>query len=297
MLRLAIFADIHGKFLLPFKLVHHYQTLTGNKIDWILQCGDMGAFPDKNRMDKATLRHAQKDRDELGFYDDFVTPKPEIAGFLNALNIPMYCVRGNHEDHVFLDELEQSAQHQPAFSIDCYQKVWVLKTGEPLILEKGEEQVSVLGVGRIGDRKARTHPEFIQAYEQQALKKLIKSVATGKIPEPDILITHDKASDSERANLLQNWGSAEIAELLDNIAFSHHFYGHTGEPFSQVLADNGITQSVKVKELEFDKNGKLEDGCMLLLEVEQKDGQKVFTLTPVPLDDIIQFMHATWHYL
>lgn len=56
MLRLAIFADIHGKFLLPFKLVHHYQTLTGEKIDGILQCGDMGAFPDKNRMDKATPR-------------------------------------------------------------------------------------------------------------------------------------------------------------------------------------------------------------------------------------------------
>lgn len=186
MLRLAIFADIHGKFLLPFKLVHHYQTLTGEKIDGILQCGDMGAFPDKNRMDKATLRHAQRDRDELGFYDDFVTPKPE----------------------------------------------------------------------------------------------------------PDILITHDKSSDSERG-----YGSAEIAELLDKVAFSYHFYGHTGEPFSQGLAENGITQSVKVKELEFDKNGKLEHGCMLILAVEQKDGEKVFTLTPVPLNDIIGFMHATWHYL
>lgn len=292
MLRLAIFADIHGKFLLPFKLVHHYQVLTGNKIDWILQCGDMGAFPDKNRMDKATLRHAQKDRDELGFYDDFVTPKPEISDFLNALNIPMYCVRGNHEDHAFLDQLEQSAQHQPAFSIDCYQKVWVLKTGEPLIFSQADEQISVLGVGRIGDRKGRNHPEFIQPYEQQALKKFIKSVENGKTPEPDILITHDKSSDSVRG-----YGSEEIAELLDKVAFSYHFYGHTGEPFSQVLAENGITQSVKVKELEFDKNGKLEHGCMLILAVEQKDGEKVFTLTPVPLNDIIGFMHATWHYL
>ena len=28
MIRVAIFADIHGKFLLPFKLVDRYQQLT-----------------------------------------------------------------------------------------------------------------------------------------------------------------------------------------------------------------------------------------------------------------------------
>ncbi len=44
MLRCAIFADIHGKFLLPFKLVYHYQKITGETIDFILQCGDMGIF-------------------------------------------------------------------------------------------------------------------------------------------------------------------------------------------------------------------------------------------------------------
>lgn len=71
-MRIAIFADIHGKFLLPFKLVDLYQKETGNEIDLILQCGDMGAFPDIKNLDKATLRHASRDRDELGFYDDFI---------------------------------------------------------------------------------------------------------------------------------------------------------------------------------------------------------------------------------
>ena len=36
-MRVAVFADIHGKFLLPFKLVHLYQQETGNRIDHILQ--------------------------------------------------------------------------------------------------------------------------------------------------------------------------------------------------------------------------------------------------------------------
>lgn len=101
MIRLAIFADIHGKFLLPFKLVDYYQNLTGKKIDYIIQCGDMGAFVDKNNMDKATLRRAKHDRDKLGFMDNFIKPNTQIAQFLKTLNIPMYAVRGNHEDHDF----------------------------------------------------------------------------------------------------------------------------------------------------------------------------------------------------
>ena len=116
MIRLALFADIHGKFLLPFKLAHHYQQTTGKSIDLIVQCGDMGAFPDKSRMDKATLRHAARDRDELGFMDDFVHAKLPIAQFLERLNLNMLCVRGNHEDHEFLDELERQSV-QAAFQV------------------------------------------------------------------------------------------------------------------------------------------------------------------------------------
>ena len=36
------------------------------------------------------------------------------------------------------------------------------------------------------------------------------------------------------------------------IDYAYHFYGHTGEAYRQDLADNGITRSVKIKELEFD---------------------------------------------
>ena len=78
--------------------------------------------------------------------------------------------------------------------------------------------------------------------------------------------------------------------MLDQLAFAYHFYGHTGEAYWQNLADNGITQSVKIKELEFDRLGKLSEGCMLILEVEQKKGAKQFTLSPVPLNEIFHFM-------
>ena len=289
MIRLALFADIHGKFLLPFKLAHRYQQTTGKSIDLIVQCGDMGAFPDKGRMDKATLRHAARDRDELGFIDDFVHAKPPIAQFLDRLNLNMLCVRGNHEDHEFLDELERQSV-QAAFPIDAYRRVWVLKTGEPFVLQKDGESLEILGIGRIGDRKQRPHGEFIQEYERQTLRRFIKDCLKNK-HDPDVLITHDQPADSQ-----SGYGAEEIANVLDQLAFAYHFYGHTGEAYRQNLADNGITLSVKIKELEFDRQGKLSEGCMLILEVEQKKGDKQFTLSPVPLNEIIHFMQDTWRY-
>lgn len=289
MIRLALFADIHGKFLLPFKLAYHYQQTTGQPIDLIVQCGDMGAFPDKGRMDKATLRHAARDRDELGFMDDFVHAKPPIAQFLDRLNLNMLCVRGNHEDHEFLDELERQSV-QAAFPIDAYQRVWVLKTGEPFVLQKAGESLEILGIGRIGDREQRLHGEFIQEYERQTLRRFVKDCLKNK-HDPDVLITHDQPADSQ-----SGYGAEEIADVLDQLAFAYHFYGHTGEAYQNNLADNGMTQSVKIRELEFDGQGKLSEGCMLILEVEQKKGDKLFTLSPVPLHDIIHFMRDTWRY-
>lgn len=284
MIRVAIFADIHGKFLLPFKLVDYYQNLTGKKIDAIIQCGDMGVFVDKNSLDKATLRHAKKDKDELGFMMDFIKPNKDIAKFLTQLNIPMYAVRGNHEDHEFLDKLEkESDKDVPYFTIDCYDKVRVLKTGFPFILNNEQDSISFVGVGRIGDRKGRKDKKFIQNYEREQLKKLYKTCY-----DSDILISHDKASES-----IRGYGSQEIDELLNQIAFGYHFYGHTGEPFHTVMADNGITISVKIKELEFNQKGKLEDGCMIILEKEQENMQ----INSVPLFQIIHFDKENWHNL
>ena len=240
-------------------------------------------------MRQETAMNWALDRDELGFIDDFVHAKPPIAQFLDRLNLNMLCVRGNHEDHEFLDELERQSV-QAAFPIDAYRRVWVLKTGEPFVLQKDGESLEILGIGRIGDRKQRPHGEFIQEYERQILRCFIKDYLKNK-HDPDLLITHDQPTDSQ-----SGYGVEEIASVLDQLAFAYHFYGHTGEAYRQDLADNGITRSVKIRELEFDGQGKLSEGCMLILEVEQQKGDKLFTLLPVPLNEIIHFMRDTWRY-
>lgn len=257
-MRVAIFADIHGKILLPFTLVDLYQKETGKKIDFILQCGDMGAYPNTNNLDKATIKHAQYDRDELGFHDDFTTINPDIKAFLDELNINMICVRGNHEDHDFLDRLEQEHAPNSIFPIDVYQRVLVCKSGVKQELKTEHEVLRFVGIGRIGDRKGRTEKRFIQEYERKEIKKLLKTKDIF-----DVLITHDKDDSSQRG-----YGMPEIREVLDQVIFHYHFYGHTGEPFHQQTDDNGITQSVKIKELEFNESGILGKGCMMILTKE-----------------------------
>lgn len=256
-MRVAVFSDIHGKILLPFKLVDLYQKETGNKIDFILQCGDMGAYPNIENLDKATIKHAQYDRDELGFHDDFTKINQDIKVFLDELNINMICVRGNHEDHDFLDNLEKENSENSLFPIDVYERVFVCRSGLEQKLETENEVLNFVGIGRIGDRKGRSEKRFIQDYERKEIKKLLKTKDTF-----DILITHDK-DDSQ-----SGYGMTEIREILGHVIFHYHFYGHTGEPFKQETDFNGITQSIKVKELEFNESGILEKGCMVILTKE-----------------------------
>lgn len=281
-MKIAIFADVHGKLLLPFKMVDWYQQQSAEKIDLILQCGDLGAYPNTHSMDKATLKHAKQDRDELGFLEQFVTPNPQIAQFLQRLNVDMVCVRGNHEDHAYLDQLEQQSS-QPRFAIDCYQRVFICKTGVVQTFTKGDEQLRVLGVGRIGDHKGRSEPRFIQPYEQKQIKQLLH-----KPPLIDLLISHDKDIDS-----LRGYGMSELRSLLDQIPFSYMFHGHTGEDYHQRLDSNGMTQIVKVRELEFNNSGILEAGSMLILTKQQEQ----LSLEVLPLSFLNQFQKANWRFM
>lgn len=258
-MKIALFSDIHGKILLPFKLVDLYQKETGHKIDFILQCGDIGAYPNLEKLDKATIKHAQYDRDELGFHDDFTKENPEIRTFLDELDIDMICVRGNHEDHDFLDHLENQYPSDSLFPIDVYTRVFVCKSGWEQKLEAENETLNFVGIGRIGDRKGRSEKRFIQDYERKEINKLLKTKDTF-----DILITHDKDDSSQRG-----YGMAEIREVLDHVIFHYHFYGHTGELYKEETDFNGITQSIKIKELEFNESGILEKGCMIILTKEK----------------------------
>ncbi len=285
MLRLAVFADLHGKLLLPFKLADHWQRATGQRLDLLLQCGDVGAFPDRKKLDRATLKHARNDRDELGFHDDFVRPKPEIRRFLDGLGLEMWCVRGNHEDHGFLDGLETAAGAAPRYAIDGYGRVLMLRSGVAQHFDKDGLRLNLLGIGRIGDRKGRTEPRFIQPAERETLRRTLNAGH-----DFQLLLSHDMAPAPENPG---GEGLADIDTALDQCPFVYHFHGHTGQPYAAYPAANGITTSVKVRELEFNAAGQLEPGCMVIV---QWDGER-WQLEPVPLALIKGFSRHCWRQL
>jgi Icc-related predicted phosphoesterase len=267
-------------------MVEKYQREYGEKFDFIMQCGDIGAFPDPTKFDKATLKHAKNNRDEYGFFDDFTTPSEEIRAFLDGLDVKMYCVRGNHEDHDFLDERENASKNQTsteaAFTIDCYERVLVLRSGSVHYFADYGATLNVMGIGRIGDRKNRAEKRFIQDYEREAIKETIRQK-----PHIHVLLTHDTADDMTE----QGYGMKELRTVLDELIPEIHFFGHTGKPYIERLDNNGLTQSVKIKELEFDAEGALPEGCMVIVKFDTDDK---LSFHAVSEEFTQQFSQQTW---
>jgi hypothetical protein len=168
------------------------------------------------------------------------------------------------------------------FPIDVYKRVFVCKSGMRQELRAGGETLKFVGIGRIGDIKGRIAKRFIQNYERAAIRELLKTQ-----DDFDILITHDKDDVSQRG-----YGMAEIRDVLDSIPFQYHFYGHTGESFKSEMSFNGVTQDIKIKELEFDDDGRLPEGCMLILEKTNK-----LTLEIVGRDVMDKLSKDNWNLL
>lgn len=264
-MNIAIFADVHGRLLLAFQLCARWQRETGKRIDLILQAGDLGAFPAMERMDRATLRYIQRDPSEIGFLQHFTQYDPAVAEVLAETSCPMVFVRGNHEDHSWLDELEQQSKGT-IFPVDPYQRVYNLKTGIPWTFQKGKQQITVLGIGRISppsEDADHQQGKYIQRYESE---RVYQSPET----HIDVLLTHHSRRDFvvlERGVIVKaTTGMKEIEHILDRDRPTYHFYGHYGGPPRINIDFNRTTLSIKLADLQVERNGSLlEEGSMGLL--------------------------------
>lgn len=265
-MNIAVFADVHGRILLCFLLCARWQQETGERIDAIFQAGDLGAYPTEAGMDRATIRHGRNDPTEFGFAMDFADYHEDVARTLERTTCPLIFVRGNHEDHAWLDALErQSNEADALFPIDAYQRISCLKTGLPYCLRTGAESLTVLGIGRIGAPIGETKaakPKYLQMYEMERLYTL-------DTPSFDVLLTHDVPPDSgERSH-----GMEEIRLLLDAYKPRYHFYGHTEGPFQERLDRNGVTISCRMADLSWQHGteGRLPPGVMGILRWHSRD--------------------------
>ncbi len=287
-MNIAILADLHGRILLAFKVIERFQREAGISIDLILQCGDMGVFPDTSQLDKATRRIAENDTTELGFAEYFTTPTSEAEGVLERLSCDMICVRGNHEDHRYLDTLEFKSD-APVFPIDCYRRIWCMKTGDMHHVRTGDAELRLLGIGRVGSPDTEKSPyldKYIQKHEQDRLA----AIAGDPI---DVLLTHDARRDQIRPGI----GMHEIGRTLDVHTPKYHFFGHTGRPADRWTDTNGVTICSKLSDFEWEESDRgqhLKDGCLGILRWNDSNHHQ-YEVVRAPW--LREYTPHTWLYL
>jgi len=216
----AVFGDIHGALDKMFAVCESYENIYSEKIDYILQSGDLGVFHYGSKLDKTTKRFASKDPTELGCM-------PYISGE-KISQIPVIFVSGNHEDFDFLSCYQNNY-------IDPYNKIFYLKSGEIFIVEKGELQIKIAGLGGIQpkDNLGKLQQKCGKYLDPKAISKLL-SYEPGSI---DIFLCHESPKTKQLCETMMSneCGSEEIREIIENLQPKFCFYGHynkTPEPYN-----------------------------------------------------------------
>jgi predicted phosphodiesterase len=298
-MNVAVFADVHGKLLLCLKLCARWQRETGQKLDLILQAGDMGVYPDRNRLDRATIKYAAADPTELGFSQYFVKKDPAVEAVLAELDCNVVFVRGNHEDHVYLDALEkESDPTAPIFPIDVYGRVFCLKSGAIYNFEsKTGEKLSVLGIGRVAapQNTEIIEAKYIQPYESARIFQHKPSTPV------DILLTHDTAEHDSRQPLPErlSWlksGMPEIRQALNRYQPPYYFFGHVGHGAISFADPNGVTSAYKLADLTWAADGQqiVNASSMGILRWQNRDDNSFEVLDAAWLNEYSAF---TWEVL
>ncbi len=265
-LNFAVFGDIHGRIALMYTLAVLWQQHSKIKLDGLLQVGDMGAFPDSSKLDKATKKHAEKDADELGF-QKFYIETPESEFYLQHKDSPCtYFVRGNHEDFDYLGNFIKPS------SIDPWRKIWFIPDNQTMNVGDEYQPVKVAGFGGIAPG-AEKHSRGKFAREQYR-----KSQKTGKLGprffsvtsienistdlyNADILMTHAGPICPELIN-----GSMLIEELVKYVKPRVHLFGHHHQIVDRRNNLNG-SLSIGLEHLEFDNESKLKYGFWGILSI------------------------------
>lgn len=249
-IRIAVLGDLHGHINLALSVLKDCEQINNFNFDSILQVGDLGYFPDLSKVDKATLKFAEKDPEELGFQYFLQETKISKKWFFDEntkIASDLVFISGNHEDIENLRELEFNSKINLT-PVDNYNKILYLPPGEIYKINKGELEVKIAGLGGVSDNTEGYHFNKIDLRKARSLSKI------------NILLTHEPHSGA-----IENRGSQEVRDLLKLIQPDYHFCGHLhkGEKLSSV----GKTESYLLDQVGFRKRHKLNDKCIGILTI------------------------------
>lgn len=260
MMNVAVLGDTHGHLTLAYSLVRRWEVEHNESVDLILQCGDIGAYPDPERADKWTKRFAEKDPDELGFANyvlgtgDALHILADTADPQYCIDAPMLFIKGNHDDFLWLEQIQRGST--APVPVDPYGKIQFLPSGMPYTFTKDGCSLTVLGLG--GNAKAGRHFDELasESYSGRELTQVRRHIDAA-----DVLITHDAPYGS----FFPDSGSHDVTELMATSRIPFHFCGHYHKPGCRI-ENTGDSRSYQLNEVNFfHKSGQLRPGCMGVL--------------------------------
>jgi hypothetical protein len=264
-LNIAVFGDTHGHLRLMFQLCRLWQLENGVHLDAILQCGDMGFFPDPGAADKATRRFAQLDSEEYGFAYYFRQKEPGDTndslmdrllegdpGSLDTVRCPVIWCQGNHED---FQQLIRGVVAQPLSPVDRYQRLYFLQPGKVATLKGLSGLGGVPGFERriaLYDEKATNCYLFpsgvdlldkegdeVQKYAQLEVGSLGGS-------QEALLVKPMSEKDAMRLKYVSQQGALQLAQKNFNVLISHCAPAGVGMEFGSDWLRDTIEQAQPV---------------------------------------------------
>jgi hypothetical protein len=259
-----IFGDLHGRILPAFRLALAWQREQDERLAGLLQVGDLGFFPDPNRLDKATKRHAEKDPLELGAQLVAVRSREADALFAEPdLPEALWFTAGNHEDYEALDALAHAAgSTADDFPVDFYRRVRCIRDGRVLALPSGPRVGALWGIDdRAPNARCKT-PKQGRIRERSATQLSYESF--------DVLLTHDSPRDA----MFVDAGSDFITSIIQLAHPAFAFFGHYHCEGRMEECDFSPSQVIHLHGLEFrERGGSAEAGSVGVLRWSKEGGR------------------------
>lgn len=266
----AVFGDIHGRVALMYTLARQWEEQTGHRLSGILQVGDMGAYPDPTRVDKATRRHAERDSDELDFHN-YCHRSRSGQRFLGHPQAPQTLfIRGNHEDFDYLGSFSSPT------TIDPWDRMTYIPDGHIVDFQpEWDDEAPILRVAGFGGVHPKNATRGRGHRQRQAYRKAKAQYASN--PKYFCLEHAETAFSGESVDVLMTHagpysntlprGSEALEALATRIRPRFHFFGHHHAVVGPTQGP-GDSWLIGLDHLDFDSSGTLADSAWGILYLE-----------------------------
>lgn len=257
-MKIGFVGDIHGRMFHMLAVLAAWQQIEREKLDLIVQVGDLGAFPVPDEVTRAS-RFVMEDPTELDF-SRYLHAEGEIADHIRHLRNHMinrvYFIRGNHEDFHWLHS-RRSAVQRDFVPVDPFDLLYYATDGAIL----HHHGLNIAFLGGIETPTSEQHSIDPHAYEN------LMSLQPRSI---DILVTHDAPYGIAKNFRGETQGSSLIKNLIHRIepkylisGHYHHMNGPASFGFTTYLGLN-----ILVPPLRRDENRRVQPGSLAILDTE-----------------------------